>query len=84
MTISRLREMSRTDIKATDVSRLVDIQSITIDSEQNICDRMQEYVKQIENPYCFLVGNTPVKISFSDQGNSLDNALLHYFLSLKQ
>ena len=84
MTASKLREMSNTNIKDVDAAGLKNIESVMIDTEQDISARVQSFLNQIENPYCFLVGNTPVKISFSNQGKPLDNALLHYFLSLKQ
>ncbi len=84
MTASKLREMSNTNIKDVDAAGLKNIESVMIDTEQDISARVQSFLSQIENPYCFLVGNTPVKISFSDRGKPLDNALLHYFLSLKQ
>lgn len=84
MTSSRLRAMSDMNIKDVGVSGLKNIESVLIDTEQDVYTRMQDFLKQIENPYCFLIGKIPVKISFSDDGEYLDNALLHYFLSLNQ
>jgi hypothetical protein len=79
-----LRAMSNTSIKEVDRAGLVDIKTVAIDAEQDVCIRMQDYLRQIKNPYCFLVGNTPVKIAFQESGKPLDDAILHYFLSLKQ
>ena len=44
--------------------------------------RLERYVEQIGNPYCFRVGDTPVQISFVGE-RTLEECLLSYFTALK-
>jgi hypothetical protein len=46
-------------------------------------EKMQSYLEQIVNPYCFLCGDTPVKICFVTESKTLKQSLCDYFLSLK-
>ena len=43
----------------------------------------QSYLEQIVNPYCFLCGDTPVRIRFVAEDRTLKQSLCDYFLSLK-
>ncbi|MFR5845627.1 MAG: DUF6870 family protein [Oscillospiraceae bacterium] len=45
--------------------------------------KMQSYLEQIVNPYCFLCGDTPVRIRFVAEDRTLKQSLCDYFLSLK-
>ncbi len=80
--ISNLEEMSRTEIDKVDRSTLVDIKSVQISTSLPIAKRMLQYLEQIKNPYCFLCGNTPVRVQFSDKGKTLDEAIKSHFQEL--
>ena len=60
----QLQQMRSVDITQVDRSTLVDIRNIHIDSSLPAAKKMQNYFEQIVNPYCFLCGDTPVKIRF--------------------
>ena len=79
----QLREMRSVDITQVDRSTLVDIRNIHIDPTLPATQKMQSYLEQIGNPYCFLCGNTPVKIRFVSESKTLKQSLCDYFLSLK-
>lgn len=64
-------------------STLVDIRNIHIDSSLPAAKKMQSYFEQIVNPYCFLCGDTPVRIRFVAEDRTLKQSLCDYFLSLK-
>ncbi len=82
--IEELNEMSRMEITDIDRMSLVDITTIRIDQTLPIETRMQQYLKQIRNPYCFLCGGTPVRVRFSETEKTLDDAVKCHYLSLKK
>lgn len=59
---------------ACDKSRLVDITAIQIDTDKPKARRMEEFVRQIKNPYLFKVGDVIVKVSFRKDGATLQKA----------
>ncbi|MCI9171093.1 MAG: hypothetical protein HFF42_09240 [Lawsonibacter sp.] len=46
--------------------------------------RLERYIFQVDNPYCFRVGDTPVKISFNPDGEALEQKLKAYLIGLKR
>lgn len=79
----QLDKMGRMAINRIDKSDLADIQSVGIDTSLPSIERMQNYLAQIKNPYCFMCGGTPVQISFKSEDKGLDGLLENYFLGLK-
>ena len=79
----QLQQMKSIDITQADHSALIDIRNIQIDSSLPAAKKMQNYFEQIVNPYCFLYGDTPVKIRFVAEDKTLKQSLCDYFLSLK-
>ena len=84
MTIAELDQMNQTDIKKIDREKLVDIQTIKIDPLQSAAQRMESYLKQIKNPYCFLCGDTAVRVRFEQNGPDLTHRLKNYYISMKK
>ena len=80
---AQLQQMRSVDITQVDRSALVDIRNIHIDSSLPAAKKMQSYLEQIVDPYCFLCGDTPVKIRFVAEGKTLKRSLCDYFISLK-
>ena len=84
MTIAELDQMNQTDIKKIDREILVDIQTIKIDPLQYAAQRMESYLNQIKNPYCFLCGDTAVRVRFEQNGTDLTHRLKNYYISMKK
>lgn len=80
---AQLKQMKNADITQADRSALVDIRNIHIDGSLPAVKKMQDYFEQIVNPYCFLCGDTPVRIRFVAEDRTLKQSLRNYFLSLK-
>ena len=80
---AQLKQMKNADITQADRSALVDIRNIHIDGSLPAVKKMQDYFEQIVNPYCFLCGDTPVRIRFVAEDRTLKQSLFDYFLSLK-
>jgi hypothetical protein len=83
LTLAELERMSETDIKNIEKTKLSDIKNITPDMSKSLSQRMEIYLEQIKNPYCFLCGDSVVKIHFEEGGQDLKNHLKNYFLSIK-
>ena len=80
---AQLKQMKNADITQADRSALVEIRNIHIDGSFPAVKKMQDYFEQIVNPYCFLCGDTPVRIRFVAEDRTLKQSLCDYFLSLK-
>ncbi len=77
-----LEDMSHTKLKDVAPDLLQDILNVNI-SGDTASQRLESYLAQVKNPYCFRVGNTPVRISFKSCNETLDKKIKSYFLGLK-
>lgn len=77
-----LEDMSHMKLKDVAPDLLQDILDMNI-SGDTASQRLESYLAQVGNPYCFRVGNTPVRISFKSCKETLDKKLKSYFLGLK-
>ena len=62
--------MKRTTI-SKDLSELVDIRDVNIDTSLPVEERIRSYIEQVKDPYCFRVGDVKVRVSFSDTDRTL-------------
>lgn len=79
--IEKLTDLDQTDINLVDKSCLKDITQIKIDTNLPITQRLIKFLEEIENPYCFLVGSSAVKIEFSTNGQQLQSCLKNHFIT---
>ena len=77
-----LEDMSHIKIKDVAPDRLQDILTVEVSGE-TASQRLESYLDQVGNPYCFRVGNTPVRISFKSCEETLDKKIKTYFMGLK-
>ena len=77
-----LEDMSHIKIKDVAPDLLQDILTVEVSGE-TASQRLESYLDQVGNPYCFRVGNTPVRISFKSCEETLDNKIKSYFMGLK-
>lgn len=63
------------------IDDLTDIRDINIDTSLPIEQRMQQYIRQIKNPYCYRCGDAIIRVSFADSGTSLEDRLKQYLFS---
>lgn len=80
--LANLKELKNIDICTVDKDTLVDIDHVVINSELGKQERMEEYVRQIKNPFCFVCNGIIVKTNFSETEDSLQDKLSSYFMSL--
>lgn len=77
-----LEEMLDIDVRSVSRESLVDIKDVKIDVKKERKERVLEFLKQIKNPYCFICNGMIVKMNFSKEGETLEDRLNKYFLSL--
>ena len=80
--IKSLEMMSKKGMTEMERDSLSDILDVTIVGE-NPVQRLESYLDQTGNPYCFRVGKTPVRLLFHNEEKTLQEKLKSYFLSLK-
>lgn len=83
VSMEQLEKMRYVALDAVDMETLADMNTVTVRGE-TACERLESYLSQVGNPYFFKVGKTPVRVSFSTDGKSLEEILKRHFLALKQ
>lgn len=83
MIIAELDQMSQMEMKEVDKTELVDIQTVRIDPLQSAAKRMESYLEQIKNPYCFLCSGSVVRVRFEDS-TDLTNKLENFYIRMKK
>lgn len=73
-----LEEMSQVDPRTIDRSTLVQRSTVKIDPNASREERIADFVEQIKNPYCYLDGKTVVKISFTNNGRTIEDCVADY------
>lgn len=75
--------MSRMSFEEMDENTLAGSKAFVMDDSASAFQRMIQYFEQIENPYCFRSGDTPIRIRYVGT-QSLSEKLINYFSTLKQ
>ena len=70
--------MSEVDVKTVDRSTLVQRSSVHVDSGKVKQEKIRDFVRQIGNPYCYLEGNTVIKIRFANTGRTIEDCIHAY------
>lgn len=68
-------ELRSVDLHTIDPNSLVDIRKIKIEESAPKEQRIESYLKQVKNPYCFKVGKVVVKVSFTEGGGTFQEHL---------
>lgn len=77
-----LEQMAGESMDRKDPGTLSDLLDVKIEGETPI-QRLESYLAQTGNPYCFRVGKTPVRLLFHNEEKTLQEKIKSYFLSLK-
>ena len=79
---NEFEELSEFNINSVYLDDLKELTDITIFTNAPIGERMEFFLDDIKNPYCFKVNHIPVKISFNNHNNnSLEDCLFNHFTS---
>lgn len=78
MTYENLKELQDIDIHTVELETLVDIKDIKIDTNLPKEERIEDFLRQIRNPYCFRCGKLIIKISNMDALEKFEEKLKSY------
>ncbi len=70
-----IQAMRDVDVTKVDPQTLIDIREIKTDSNLTPKKRMEQFIHQIGNPYCYKYGDYIVKIGFEDTEDTLEDRL---------
>lgn len=70
-----LSALKQVDVRTVSPDKLVDINDIKINTKLPQEERIQDFIRQIGNPYCYRCGKVIVKISFSDTDATLEDRM---------
>ncbi len=78
----KVEEWKNVDVREVDMDTLVDIRDVNIDMDWPKEKRIEEFIRQIKNPYCFKVGKVAVKVEFSEGDATFEDRVKEYLESL--
>ena len=73
-----LQEMQNVNPATVDRSTLADIADVKVDPSLPREEQLQEYLRQIKNPYVFLCGGVVVKVSFAKTSATIEDRMEEY------
>lgn len=82
MTVEKYRELQVVEFEDVELGSLTDISKLRIDKEQSAGKRRQQYIDKAGNPYLVRVGNIKVKVRFTNNGVSMEDAFENLLLSV--
>lgn len=82
MAIKKKRNTTRTISNIDSLDSLSDISCVKIEGDTP-AQRLDSFLTQVKDPYCFRVGNTPVRVAFSSGEKTLESLIKRHFLGLK-
>lgn len=82
MTAEEYRTLLDTDFNNVNIEDLADVRKIKIDKNLPQEKRQAQYLKQVGNPYMLRCGNMMIKVSFANNGISMDQAFENLLLNV--
>ena len=77
-----IEEMRNVDIRTVRAEQLTDRRDIVIDQKLPRRERLQQYIRQVKNPYCYVDGGVIVKVSFANTKETIEDRLEAYIRSM--
>lgn len=74
--LSALERMAAADVSTVPRETLRELSEVRLAGEGTQEERLADFVRQIGNPYCFLCGETVVKLRFSQEEDAASFAAL--------
>lgn len=74
--------MLDTDFSDVDIEDLTDVRKIKIDKNLPQEKRQAQYLKQVGNPYLLRRGSMMIKVSFANNGLSMEQAFENLLLNV--
>ena len=75
-----LEEMKRVVVRTVCREKLPDIRNVAVRKQKSAQDKVQNYLAETGNPYCFRVGDVVVKNTYAENGPDLNDLLRQLIL----
>lgn len=82
MTVEEYRALLDTDFINVDIEQLTDIRNIKIDKNLSQEKSQAQFLKQVGNPYLLRRGSMIIKVSFANNGLSMEQAFENLLLNV--
>ena len=82
MTAEEYRALLNTDFGDVGIEQLTDIRNIKIDKNLSQEKRQAQFLKQVGNPYLLRRGSMMIKVSFANNGLSMEQAFENLLLNV--
>ena len=82
MKAEEYRALLDTDFSDVDIEQLTDIRNIKIDKNLSQEKRQAQFLKQVGNPYLLRRGSMMIKVSFANNGLSMEQAFENLLLNV--
>jgi len=82
MTAEEYRALLDTDFSDVNIEELTDVRKIKIDKNLPQEKRQAQYLKQVGNPYLLRRGSMIIKVSFANNGLSMEQAFENLLLNV--
>jgi len=82
MTAEEYRALLDTDFSDVNIEGLTDVRKIKIDKNLPQEKRQAQYLKQVGNPYLLRRGSMMIKVSFANNGLSMEQAFENLLLNV--
>ena len=82
MTAEEYSALLDTDFSDVDIEDLTDVRKIKIDKNLPQEKRQAQYLKQVGNPYLLRRGSMMIKVSFANNGLSMEQAFENLLLNV--
>ena len=83
ITIKNLNEMKNADLQSCNIDDLVDIRDVKVDKTKSQTEKLFDFIEKIKNPYLFKVGDTVVKVRFSENNTQSFQQKMENIISAK-
>lgn len=82
MTVEEYRSLLEKDFSDVDIDDLKDIRDIKIDKNVSQEKRQAQFLKQVGNPFLLRRGSMMIKVSFANNGLSMEQAFENLLLNV--
>ena len=80
----KLEEMAAVDVRTVDISTLIDLRDIKIDTSLPVRKKLEAFARQTNNIYVNRIGDYVVKVKFQKDGDSIDDKMEEYLNRLSK
>ena len=70
------------EFRQVDRASLVDIRTVNIDRSLPTVEKVKSFVAQVNDPYCFCVGDVVVRVAYANTNNTLNDQFSNLLANL--